>query len=686
MSDGMSGDIGRGRPYPLGAHHDGRGINFAVCSAHAMRIEVVVFDAAGKTARRQFALPARSGDVFHGYLPDAVPGLVYGLRAHGPWSPSAGHRFDATKLLLDPYAREIVGRFDWADGADRHGVHTEALKARVIVDDYDWRDDAPPQHAAEDLLLYELHVRGFSRLQPRIPAELRGSYRGLAHPESIRHLESLGVTAVSLLPVQQHLDEKRLVGLGLVNYWGYNTLGYFCPEPGLASEPSRAALDPGRAVRDEFRDMVRALHAAGIEVILDVVFNHTCEGDEQGPTLSWRGLDNAVWYRPDAQDPARYVNDSGCGNVLDLRQPRVVQFVMDVLRYWVGQMHVDGFRFDLAPGLARGDHGFDYRAPLLQAMAQDPLLATVKCIAEPWDIGPGGYRLGGFPRHWLEWNDRFRDDVRRYWLGADRPGGGASRGEFARRLCGSADIFEPAGRAPASSVNYVTAHDGFTLRDLVSYTERHNLANGEENRDGHAENHGTNLGVEGDTDDVRIIERRLRLQRALLATLMLSLGTPMLGAGSELGHTQRGNNNAYCQDNAISWLDWDRADAELLQFCARLAQLRREHLPLGHLWHAESEAATGEPVALAWFTADGHTLGGEAWHDPVERAFFVTVHQNCALLFNPAQEARRFTLPAGRWRVLLDSAQPRCSDVPAGEPQHEVPAHGLQWLRREEVA
>ena len=671
----MSSPLQRGRPYPLGAHYDGQGVNFAVSSAHASDIEVLIFDSAGTRVQQVFSLPARSADVFHGYLPGAAPGLVYGLRAHGAWEPAAGLRFDPTKLLLDPYARELVGHTDEVIGADSYGVATDGPKARVIADDYDWGDDRPPRHAVEDLFLYELHVRGFSRRQAALPAALRGSYRGLAHPQSIRHLVELGVNAVSLLPVQQHFDEPRLRERGLVNYWGYNTLGFFCPGSGLASDAARLAADPGRAIRDEFRDMVRALHAAGIEVILDVVFNHTCEGDETGPTLSWRGLDNPTWYRLDPRDPARYINDSGCGNVLDLRQPRVLQFAMDVLRYWVTQMHVDGFRFDLAALLGRSDHGFDQRAPLLQAIAQDPVLAGVRCIAEPWDLGPGGYRLGGFPRGWLEWNDRFRDTLRRYWIAGD-----ATRGEFAQRLCGSADIFAVAGRPPAESVNYVTAHDGFTLRDLVSYTQRHNAANGEGNRDGHAGNHSGNFGVEGETADPVVLERRRRVQRTLLATLLLAQGTPMLAAGSELGHTQRGNNNAYCQDNEISWLDWEYADGELRQFVVHLVRLRRTRHPLGSDWHAETPAGPDMTPALGWFGSDGTPLAGDAWQDCTERTFFLTIGSRDILLFNPGGSRRSFALPPGVWQVLLDSAEPQRQGERVSVAQHELGAHGLQWL------
>jgi len=668
----QSGELTTGYAYPLGAHHDGAGVNFAVFSAHASRVEISLFDESGQRERARFALPERSGDVWHGYLPGAQPGLLYGLRAHGPWAPDSGHRFDASMLLLDPHAREIVG------GADAHG----APRARVIDDRYDWAGDRLLRRSVDDTLLYEMHVRGFSRRNPRIPENLRGSYAALAHPESVQHLQALGVTAVSLLPVQQSLDERHLTEQGLVNYWGYNTLGFFCPDPRLASSDAHRASDPGRAVRNEFRDMVRALHAAGIEVILDVVFNHTCEGSEYGPTLSWRGLDNASWYRLDPIDAARYINDSGCGNTLNLRHPRVLQFVMDTLRYWVGEMHVDGFRFDLATILARGDHGFDARATLLQAIAQDPLLAGVKCIAEPWDVGPGGYRLGAFPAVWLEWNDRFRDAVRRYWIT-----GHGSRGEFARRLCGSSDIFASAGRHPASSVNYVTSHDGFSLRDLVSYAQRHNLANGEDNRDGHTDNHSDNFGIEGDTADPLILQRRARVQRALLASVLLAQGTPMLGAGSELGHTQRGNNNAYCQDNDLSWLDWPQADESLRDFCTTLARLRRELRPLGARWYRE--VGNGEPADLLWLRPQGTPLNEDDWHDGAERALCVIVddqrraaaeRRRFALLFNPHDQPLTFRLPRGPWRIVLDTAASAATDSAALDTPL-VFAHSLLWLR-----
>ncbi|MBU3672653.1 MAG: glycogen debranching protein GlgX [Sinobacteraceae bacterium] len=652
--------IDRGQAHPLGASVTPRGVNFAVFSAHASAIEVCVFDESGEQELQRFVLPGRTGDIWHGELAGAGVGLVYALRADGPWQPEAGHRFDATKWLLDPCAREILER--------------DPRKARVVGDVYDWGGDTKPQHQREDLVIYELHVKGFSVLNPHVPKELRGSYAGLAHPASLDHLRSLGVTAVSLLPVHQHLDEPALINRGLVNYWGYNTLGFFCADWRYASEASRAAVDPGRALRDEFRDMVKALHAAGIEVILDVVFNHTCESDEHGPTLSWRGLDNASWYRLESPAPLRYANDTGCGNMLDLRQPRVLQFVMDSLRFWAGEMHIDGFRFDLAPVLARGDHGFDAKGPFFQVIAQDPVLAHVRLVAEPWDVGHGGYQLGAFPRGWLEWNDRFRDTARRWWVTGE-----ATRGEWAQRLCGSADTLQHRDRDPADSVNYVVSHDGFTLRDLVSYESRHNENNGEQNRDGHATNHSRNYGIEGDTDEPLIRERRQRVQRALLASVLLSQGTPMLAAGSELGHTQRGNNNAYCQDGPLSWLDWAAADAELLRFVQRLARLRERYRPFANSWYVGDHQGDGG-YDIGWFGREGEALEAHHWHHPQSRVLGVHVQRTGGnrpqlrvyLLFNAEDEVAHAVLPSGTWRAVLDTS--RSDGAPASAEAESPPA------------
>ena len=681
-----------GRAMPFGAHWDGQGVNFAVFSAHAERIDVCVFDDEGGRELRRWSLPGRSRDVWHGYLPGAAPGLVYGLYAHGRWQPALGHRFDGSRLLLDPWAREIVGR----------GEGGRTPRARVVHDLRDGRGDRPPAHAREDVVLYELHVKGFTQRHPRIPEPLRGTYAGLAHPASLAHLQRLGVTSVSLLPVHQHHDEPRLQARGLVNYWGYNTLGYFCPEPrysaaAKAADAAGTTVD-GRAVRDEFRAMVHALHAAGLEVIIDVVFNHTCESDEHGPTFAWRGLDNASWYRLDPQWPDRYANESGCGNTLDLGHPRVLQFVMDSLRYWASEMHVDGFRFDLAPVLARGPQGFDGGAALFRAIAQDPLLAGMRLIAEPWDLGEGGYRLGAFPPGWGEWNDRFRDDLRRWWLRGE-----TTRGTLALRLCGSTDVMHR-GREPADSVNYIVSHDGFTLHDLVTYTRRRNEANGEGNRDGHAHEHGHAFGVEGETDRPEIRAARGRAMRALLASLLSAQGTPMLAAGAELGHTQQGNNNPYCQDNETTWIDWSRADEGLTAFTAHVLQLRRTYLPLGNFWY-EGRADASGIMDIVWFSADGSPLDAAAWQS-TDRALGVLVGKPgraaaaraMLLLVNGADTPRTFRLPSGRWRTVLDSGEttgvPTAPQVASIAPigaegplhsGHPVAALSVQWLVAEEA-
>jgi glycogen operon protein len=484
-----------------------------------------------------------------------------------------------------------------------------------------------------------------------VPESLQGTYLGLASAPAIAHLKRLGITAVSLLPVHQFIDEKHLVEMGLSNYWGYNTVGFFCPSPRYATQPD------GRTAREEFRAMVRALHAEGIEVLLDVVFNHTAEGDERGPTISWRGLDNPSWYRLPPDRRSAYDNYSGCGNTLDLRHPRVLQFVLDSLRYWVQEMHVDGFRFDLAPVLGRGDHGFDRRSAFFAALAQDPALAGVRLIAEPWDIGPGGYQVGQFPRGWLEWNDKFRDTTRAFWLGGD-----CTRGDFAQRLCGSSDLYQPRQRPPVESVNFIVAHDGFTLADLVSYDLRHNEANGENNRDGHGHNLSWNCGWEGPTGDPAVLALRARLQRALLASLLLSQGTPMLAAGDELGHGQGGNNNAYCQDNPITWIDWAHADHDLLRFTEHVLELRRRLLPLAPRWYTGLPDAQGLPD-LAWWRRTGEPLSAGDWSNRMSRILGAVIGQPgrsarpLLLLINARDWDGSFVLPEGQWRIELDTAE-----------------------------
>ncbi|CAN5810266.1 glycogen debranching protein GlgX [soil metagenome] len=657
-----------GLPWPLGAHWDGEGINFAVFSASAQSIDLCLYDETGTNEVARVRLPAHTSDVWHGYLRGAKPGLIYGLRARGPWRPERGHRFNPNKLLLDPYAREIVGRFVWDDdqlGADRQYPRqmderddaSHALKARV-VDEYgakafDWGDDKPPATPIAQTVIYELHVKGFSQLNANVPAELRGTYAGLGHEASIAHLKRLGVTALSVLPVHYHVDEERLVKMGLVNYWGYNTIGFFAPDPGLASGHG------GASVRDEFRSMVKALHQAGIEVLLDVVYNHTAEGDGTGPSISFRGLDNWSYYRLEPENKATFENHTGCGNTVDLRAPRVLQMVMDSLRHWVTEMHVDGYRFDLATVLGRTSEGFNRRAAFFTAIAQDPVLSRVKMIAEPWDLGLGGYQVGGFPHGWPEWNDKFRDDMRAFWLRAP-----ATRGTFAQRLCASSDVYEARARAPAESMNYVISHDGFTLRDLVSYEKKHNLANGEDNRDGTTNNISFNCGVEGASDDPKVLALRARLQRALLATTLLAQGTPMICGGDELGHTQDGNNNPYCQDNATTWIDWSQADEDLIAFTARVIALRQQAQPLANRWYS---GLTG-PLGLhdiAWLGANGEPLQGDAWQDTTTRVLGCLIgtpgraHAPLLMLVNGDRVDASFSLPSGVWQALLDSTHPR---------------------------
>ena len=662
--------LSRGSPSPLGVHWDGQGLNIAIVSTQAQAIELCLFDASGLHETHRGPLPACTQDVWHGYLaadPASTlgrPGQLYGFRAHGPWRPERGQRFNPRKLLLDPYARQIVGEFDWGpehfghDGdhplqPDPRNNASTALKARVVQDDFDWGGDLPPRTPLTETVLYELQVKAFSRCNPAVPEALRGSFAGLAHAASIGHLTGLGVTAVSLLPVHQMLTEQRLAALGLRNHWGYNTLGFFCPDPRLAAQPSQARL--------EFRQMVKALHAAGIEVLLDVVFNHTAESDALGPTLSWRGLDNAGSYRLPPAHRADYDNHSGCGNTLDIRQPRMLQGVLDSLRFWVSEMHVDGFRFDLATALGRGDSGFERDGPFFKTVLQDPvlgrLLADGKLIAEPWDLGPGGYQVGNFPRGWLEWNDSFRDTLRAFWLGGD-----ATRGQFAQALAGSAQRFQARRRAPGESVNYLVSHDGFTLRDLVSHDFRHNQANGEQNRDGHGHNLSWNCGAEGDTDDPEVLWLRARLQRALLATLLLSQGTPMLAAGDEIGHSQGGNNNPYCQDNAITWIDWAGADNSLLRFTRRVLALRREWLPLRADWYTGLTDAHGL-ADLAWLRRNGQSLNDWDWTQAESRVLGAWIgapgrgHQPLLMLFNAEPQATAFHLPPGRWACLLNTAE-----------------------------
>ena len=683
-----------GRCEPMGAHARDGGVNFAVFSQHAERIEVCTYADDGVTETGRHRLHGPRDGLFTGFLPGAGPGLVYGLRAHGPYRPEAGHLFNPAKLLLDPCAREIVGRFEWRP--EHHGYVVGgvqglrepdprdnaalALKARVAAPDAPAPGDGNrPRHREADVVLYEVHAKGFSKLHPGIPPELRGTYAGLAHRAAIAHFHALGVTTLSLLPVQYALDEGHLAERGLTNYWGYNTLGFFCPDPRLSRTPGDT-----RAAADEFRRMVHDLHAAGLEVVLDVVYNHTPEGSEFGPTLSFRGLDHASWYRLMHEDRSRCENLTGCGNTLNVAHPRVTQFVLDSLRYWVVCMGVDGFRFDLAPVLGRTAHGFDPCAPFFTALRQDPLLAKARLIAEPWDAGPNGYQVGRFPGRFLDWNDRFRDAVRGYWLGT-----GTDRGEFARRVTASDDLFHHDQRGPAASVNFVSVHDGFTLADVVAYSRKHNLANGEDGRDGRDDELSANFGVEGPTDDAHVLEIRRRVRRAMLATLMLSQGTPMLGAGDEIGNSQQGNNNAYCQDNPTAWLDWDAADAGRAALVARRAAVRRSEPLLRHdRWFRANGHDPGE-AWVHWQLPDGDELQVQDWHALHAHALAcrITPAQDSdaaplLMLFNPEPDPAAFVLPAGRWRCLLDSSRDD-ADAAAAADSVAVPARSLQVWRRD---
>ncbi|XHS78930.1 glycogen debranching protein GlgX [Burkholderiaceae bacterium UC74_6] len=675
----------QGRHEPLGAHARDGGINFAVWSENATRIELCIFDAAGQREITRYALHGPHDGVFHGFLPGLAPGLVYGLRADGPYAPQQGHRFNAKKLLLDPYAREIVGHFTWR--AEHHGYEighpdgprsfdhrdnsVHALKARVAPAapplEASPRTSAP-RHACADLVMYEVHVKGFSMLHAEVPAELRGTYAGIAHPAAIAHFKSLGVTTLSLLPVQYAISEPHLADKGLPNYWGYNTLGFFAPDPRLAQAVHRD--DPTR-VTEEFRAMVRDLHAAGIEVVLDVVYNHTPEGNEFGPSISFRGLDNRSWYRLQSDDPTRNENLTGCGNTLHCAHPRVTQFVLDSLRYWVQEMGVDGFRFDLAPVLGRTDRGFDPHAAFFTAMRQDPILSGVHLIAEPWDAAYDGYQLGRFPGRFMEWNDKFRDAVRGYWLGK-----GVSRGELARRFLASSDVFRHGQRSPQASINFVSVHDGWVLADVVAYEQKHNHANGEDNRDGRDNELSCNFGAEGPTADAGVLEARARTRRAMLATLLLAQGTPMLCAGDEIANSQQGNNNAYCQDNATSWLSWPEADESTLALTRQLLALRREE-PL--LRQAEWLTDAG----IAWITPQGHAMQAHDWNANGSLAFGARLGDQLMLIFNPEPHDVAFQLPQGRWRLAIDSS----AQLPLGTltSHFHAPARSLLALRQEVV-
>jgi isoamylase len=683
--------VREGHPFPLGATWDGLGVNFAVFSAHATRVEVCLFDNDGNTELERIELPEYTDEVWHGYLPDAHPGTVYGFRVHGPYEPDVGHRFNPNKLLIDPYAKELVGTLKWDDAVfgytigspdkdlsfDERDSAPFVPKSRVIDPAFTWGNERRPQIPWDQTIIYEMHLKGFTQLNKRVPEEFRGKFSAIdAHV--IDYLRRLGVTTLELLPIHAFVDDRYLVDKGLVNYWGYNTIAFFAPEPRYMAS----------GLPNEVKEMINQVHSAGLEVILDVVYNHTAEGNERGATLSFKGIDNASYYRLLPDQPRYYINDTGTGNTLNLSHMRVMQMVMDSLRYWVEEIRVDGFRFDLGTILAREPSGFDTRSGFLKACCQDPVLATVKLIAEPWDCGPGGYQVGGFPPGWAEWNDKFRDTARDFWRGKAAPA------SLAPRLCASGDIFNHRGRKPWSSVNFITAHDGFTLADLVSYDERHNEANGEENRDGTSDNRSWNHGTEGPTDDPAIQSLRARQMRNLLASLLLSQGTPMLLAGDEFARTQRGNNNAYCQNNEIGWVDWECAasGAEQIELVRQLTELRRRFPIL-----RRSRFLTGTyndelgVKDVTWINAGGFEMRPEDWQDSAMRCFGMLMDgraqptglrqrgedQTVLLVLNAHSDLVDFTLPeaAGgdRWSLVLDTnivvaadAQPAEAAFPTG--------------------
>jgi glycogen operon protein len=716
-----------GRAYPLGAAYDGAGTNFALFSEIADQVELCLFDAEGAETR----VPLREVDalVWHGYLPGIEPGQRYGYRVHGPYEPHAGHRCNPAKLLLDPYAKAVEGNvrgdqavfsYTFGDPDERNDADSAPHVPRsVVVDPYfNWGVDRPPRIPYHETVIYEAHVKGLTKLHPEVPEEARGTYRGLAHPAVIDHLRGLGVTAVELLPVHQFVTDGGLSDHGLANYWGYNTIGFFAPHNAYA-----AGGDRGQQVR-EFKSMVKDLHEAGMEVILDVVYNHTAEGNHLGPTLCFRGVDNAAYYRLVDEDPRYYLDTTGTGNTLLMRNPHVLQMIMDSLRYWVSEMHVDGFRFDLAAALARQFHEVDRLSAFFDLVQQDPVVSQVKLIAEPWDVGEGGYQVGNFPPLWSEWNGKYRDTVRDFWRGQP-----ATLPEFASRLTGSSDLYQDDGRRPVASVNFVTCHDGFTLADLVSYDRKHNRANGEDNRDGSDDNRSWNCGAEGPTDDPGILALRARQQRNYLTTLLLSQGIPMLLAGDEFGHSQRGNNNAYCQDNEISWLDWSQQDTGshqrtrqeggrhvggqpgggLAEFAAKLVRLRADHPVFRRRRFFRGQDIRGGRHALgdiAWFTPAGEEMTDDDWEAGSAKGVTVFLNGDAIsepdprgqpvrddsflLLFNASERDMDFTIPPAdygeRWATEVDTAvTPPGGGEPdgakAGEPV-PVPSRSMHVLRR----
>jgi isoamylase len=695
-----------GSPYPLGATFDGIGTNFSVFSEVANRVELCLFDDGGNESKVD--LPETTGFIWHGYLPNVGPGQRYGFRVHGPWEPQNGHRCNPAKLLLDPYGKAFDGQVQWNEAVFPHYFSDPENtkndndsapfmpKSVVINPFFDWRNDRNPRIPWHRTIIYEVHVKGFTMRHPGIPENLRGTYAGLAHPAAIKHLKTLGVTAVELLPVHQFVHDSLLLDRGLRNYWGYNSIGYLAAHNEYSSSGQL-----GQQVQ-EFKQMVKALHDEGIEVILDVVYNHTAEGNHLGPMLSLKGIDNAAYYRLVADNPRYYMDYTGTGNSLNGRHPHVLQLIMDSLRYWHLEMHVDGFRFDLASTLARELHDVDRLSAFFDIIQQDPVISQVKLIAEPWDVGEGGYQVGNFPPLWSEWNGKYRDDIRDYWRGTDY-----SINEFANRITGSSDLYAGTGRRPYASINFITAHDGFTLRDLVSYNDKHNDANGENNNDGADDNRSWNSGAEGPTDNQEVNALRARRQRNLLTTLFTSQGVPMLVGGDEIGRTQHGNNNGYAQDNEISWFDWENVDEGLMAFTARLIQFRRENPVFTRRRWFQGRPLYGADVSdIGWFKPNGHQMTDEDWQSGFARSLGVFLNgrgiptpdgrgepiigDSFYILFNAHHESISFTLPTcpwgDRWVKAIDTNEP----IPDLREQHEhhageeigVQAHSVIVLRR----
>jgi glycogen operon protein len=700
-----------GRPYPLGATWDGAGVNFALFSEHATKVELCLFEAVDAT-KESLRIPLRehTDQVWHAYLPDVLPDQLYGYRIGGPHEPAKGQRFNANKVVLDPYAKAIGRDLQWDDALFGYTVGAKdtdlsfderdnaafAPLASVVDTAFTWGDDRPPRTPWHKTLIYEVHVKGFTHLHPEVPEKLRGTYAGLATEPAVQHLRSLGVTAVELMPVHHHVDDRHLLEKGLSNYWGYNTLAFFAPDLRFAS-----AHEP-RQAGQQFKMMVRGMHAAGIEVILDVVYNHTAEGNQLGPTLCMRGIDNASYYRLSPQEPRYYMDFTGCGNSLNMTHPRVLQLIMDSLRYWVLEMHVDGFRFDLASTLARELFEVNRLGAFLDIIHQDPVLSQVKLIAEPWDVGPGGYQVGNFPVGWTEWNGKYRDAVRKFWKGD-----GGQMSEFATRLAGSSDLYQQSGRAPYASVNFITCHDGFSLEDLVSYNDKHNEANGEGNKDGANDNNSWNCGAEGPTDDANIQALRERQKRNLIATLFFSEGVPMLRGGDELSQTQKGNNNTYCQDNDLTWLHWD-LDARqqgFLEFVRKVTHIWAEQPVFQRRKFFHGRSIRGTDIRdISWFNPSGQDMSDEDWNTGFSKCLGIRlagdligevdergepiIGDTLLLLLNAHHEAIPFTLPATRaehhWERVLDTALPAADGellVQQGGEQYPLQGRSVVMLR-----